>query len=409
MTVNRSSSITKEVQSSVVKGSAAFGDDVLTDGPMQTWSDTSTLTNWTNMDFQGSDGSITQEDTIKPDALTYSTKITSGSAGGDIHAAFQEKASLTLADVYRLKFQGYQGTSSTLSVIVFNGSPGVDATHNWDWVAGDWALLDGGAPSANGTLAQAVDGTWTTYTASSVITVPASLKLVPTFAEMTGSASTVYVTDVDLEKLEAAPAVQIFQNRSNETLTNLDASDRIVEFTFAGSPAAVGLALGGTGVFETDLTALSFAGTDTRFGSASDDANPVIKGDFDTDVPVLIKTGSTALLGGTAAIDFKATGPTTSYTVPTGYKVIFTNYTVEIVSADTPSGDYALSVGTVGGSYTDVGSALGGGTVTGAHNGIFTSPAILGAGSEIFINVSSADSGTAITGKLHLFGFLQAV
>lgn len=115
-------------------------------------------------------------------------------------------------------------------------------------------------------------------------------------------------------------------------------------------------------------------------------------------------------------IDLKQTGNTLIYTVPTGKIFYPSDFVFQTVSYDTPNNDASVNVGFTSADFDDF---LSGGSVTlGSDVGSLKSNAIGGyinlwsgvdqvtAGTELYLRVTTADTGTAVTMRVLVVGFL---
>jgi hypothetical protein len=406
------------------------GADVATNGTMEAWTEyanpISPLTSWTfaaganNWGFDPLDVGDSSHITRGTDtqAGTYAVEfLVKGSGNGERGFIYQ---TITAAAGTSVDLSVYTKTSDaqTPYLICLDGVGGA-MTQQYDFVGDVWDTQGTSPTDLPGTSnAKTLSGTTSYVENTHTVTVPASGTLVVVLMTDDGDGGAGYTYKFDTASGVAdivAGGVQIqqFPFKTDSNIADYQDNDRLVEFVASGNPAdkILVLEVADNARPELDIEWLSdFPGVhnlenlDLYIATPTETYNPTTKAYVDA----LTFTDN---VGVTATIDFTATGATTTgYTVPTGYKFVVSQISIETLSVDAPSGFTQLSVGTAGG-YTNVASTMTApSTTVGVVSTTFPSvTSFIAAGGEIFVNVSVGDGGTALTGKLYLFGTLIAV
>ena len=118
-----------------------------------------------------------------------------------------------------------------------------------------------------------------------------------------------------------------------------------------------------------------------------------------------------SILASQASVNLAATGTTGIYTVPTGKSAVITGAYIVPTTATTPGGDAVVNLGTNASTYDNIVSAetLSGLDATTELYHIVTGGGVIhlaAAAETVTINVTSADTGSALTATVYLLGFL---
>jgi len=180
----------------------SYGSDILTDGTMDIWTDSNTLTNW-NKDLVGGPGNaiLDQEGTIKTDG-SYSAKITNDSDGTSISLS-QEHTGLTTTDTYTFSVDARNGGSGN-AILFFLNSAG---DHIWNFTTESWDSYSP-PPSSDQEKIITLSSTFANYTAN--VKPYSDGSLVPYINGDIGNASTiVYFDNAKLQKKTVGTAITL--------------------------------------------------------------------------------------------------------------------------------------------------------------------------------------------------------
>lgn len=181
----------------------SYSSDILTDGTMDIWTDSNTLTNW-NKDLVGGPGNaiLDREGTIKTDG-SYSAKITNDSDGTSISLS-QEHTGLTSTDTYEFSIDARNGGSGD-AVLFFLNSAG---DHIWNFTTESWDSYSSPPPTSDQERIITLSSTFANYTAN--VKPYSDGSLVPYVAGDIGNASTiVYFDNVKLRKITVGTAITL--------------------------------------------------------------------------------------------------------------------------------------------------------------------------------------------------------
>jgi len=265
-----------DISSSDVIVPESLGTTALTDGGLELWDDSDTLTNWTDGQAGPPGGSLTQE-AVEVYAGAYSAKLVNS------WYIAQVVSGLTVSDVYRCKY--YQKGSGTTSIAFLNDSAGT-ATKIYNVTNNDWNDNWTGSPAAANLVTTAAGGSFALVTIED-LPVPATGKLTPIL--QADSASTVYVDAITLQKVTAATTVVAHDFYSANNSASYTSGSYVVKYrTTAGTPATQ-FALRADGLFESSFTtwtftSIAFAGIEgvntaeyLEVYEATNDGNPHFK------------------------------------------------------------------------------------------------------------------------------------
>jgi len=265
-----------DISSSDVIVPESLGDDILTDGGLELWDDSDTLTNWTDGQAGPPGGSLAQE-TVEVYAGTYSAKLTNS------WYIAQTKTSLTVADNYRLKY--YSKGSGTSSAFFLNDTAG-GATKIYNFTNNDWNDNWTGSPVAANLVTTAAGGTFALVTVEDV-SVPATGTL--TSVIQADTVSTVYVDTISLQKVTAATNVVAHDFYSANNHASYTSSDYVFKYRTTAGTARTQLALRGDGLIESYFSTLTWTGIGfsginslnvkefAEIYDATNDGNPYLK------------------------------------------------------------------------------------------------------------------------------------
>ena len=198
-----------------IKNKVALGTSILTDGDLEIWTDSSTLTNWTFVDL-GSGATLTQESTEVYHG-TYSAKLTADASGAPGYI-YQTHTGLTENDYYTISAAGKVGTCTSVALFILNGTLGT-ATKEFDLDNNVWVDFTGN-PVKSIVIS---DADWKLKTFN--VPVPAS-EIISIIAITNGSANTYgYVDYLSMQQYVRYDA-QVSQNQIfyYYTFENIDLS-----------------------------------------------------------------------------------------------------------------------------------------------------------------------------------------
>lgn len=119
-----------------------------------------------------------------------------------------------------------------------------------------------------------------------------------------------------------------------------------------------------------------------------------------------------------ATIDLQVLGDTLIYTVPAGKTFYPTDFILQTVTYDNPSFSATASIGYTGPDYNEFksnsflspSSTVGGLTsgAFGGYIGMWNSSVSASAGTQIYLKVTNADTGTALSARILVVGFLTS-
>jgi len=407
------------------------GSDEVNNGTMEawsTWADQNTpLASWTfepgaDWDFLPFAGDTESSSIVKG--------VDAHEGSNAVELVVGDSASLTSNDDRGYIWQSYSGvaaTELTASVytkttngktgymILLNGNPG-SHTEIWDFVAGTWDVLGTTVTDLPGTSnALTCSGTTSYVENTADVTIPTSGNIVMVLMSDKGDGATQQTYQFDtatLSEIEAGTQIQQFPFRSTSAISDFEENDRVLDFTCNGEVGNVAYAwtLSDEGEAELDIMHESdfpgrhnFTGLDCFFGTPTNSYNPADKGYVDAQLAVRML--------GFANVDYKSTGQTVIFAVPTGF-VLRGFYTeTKTTTAVAPNNDSVAQMGTAGGSYSDVAGAVVQPSATpgGIARGAISSTFEIATGEEIKIDVTTADTGTDLDATVYLYGVLIPV
>ena len=195
-------------------------------------------------------------------------------------------------------------------------------------------------------------------------------------------------------------SVSIFKNQSLSNWTDLDSTDKVLEFrTNDGEDI---LEIDKSGTVTSVVSEWNWADNSIphKFIDPTEDENPVTKGYFE---------GNEYRILGSASVDYKSTGTTDIFTVPSGKKAIVTDVSILTTAADTVSNDSVASLGGNDPDYNDVASTITqpSSSTNKIVSGALSAEAdIMIAGITVKLNVTTADTGTDLDATVYVRGFL---
>ena len=379
-------------RSNVTKKEGVVGSGQLTDPGMEAWDDANTLTNWTD-DTVGGSGSITQESTIVHSG-TYSCKINATGA----YFIYQSKTGLTPDDYYVVGGYHYSADSADYAILLINGDL-ASFTQTWNFDTHSWDTttnIDNDAYFDSGTSVES----WTEYE-SMPITAPANGNItVLIINDGYETPTNLYVDDFDLYAYTPPDSISVFDFEA-ETFdaTELLFGDYSLTFRSKGGTDKLFLGLNHLNMFDT---------TADWLGSTKDFLVPDTRSYYNSAL-----NGMTGLCIAsiTEDIDLTTTGTTKLLTASNGKPFICTMAVIETQTADAPNADADISIGYTSPNYNETFAITDLSYESTANKYIVFTPTSAGRhtidyeDNDIYINVSSADTGTAITVKVTLIGF----
>lgn len=216
------------------------GSNILNDGGLELWTNTTTLTAWAYLYTGAGTPSTTKELTVVHSG-TSSLKIV-GDADGTTAGITESIGSLTVGASYQATAWMKNGGSGNGGLVILNDFSGT-ATQMWSFASSSWVAFTGlGGIGADNTHQFTLSGTYALQT-SPVFTVPASGRLAPVFLGDTAVASkTIYIDDVSLftasgTSPSATTTLFSFTNPSN--LTNMTNDTPVFDFKITGGTGRI--------------------------------------------------------------------------------------------------------------------------------------------------------------------------
>lgn len=346
-----------------------FGSDILVDGDLEIWSTPTTLTNWDIGDGVGTNGTVERESTIIYHG-TYSAKLTN--VGGDMKLIAQKITSLTPGDSYKISFYARGAAGGEISnLFVFNDEFS-SATQMWDWATNAWVALSLPPSTDNFTLTTS----YTEYTASDYITVPASgIIYVGLVASGHQVGDIVYYDLISVKKV-TEKSFTIFDISNPIDPATMATSDSVIRIRATGGAGATFLTLAKDGVLSFNNVEKMFLGDVVTFKATSDDGSTnIIEGVNNSEVTKFaVNSQGSLTLGKNITLAGILSGVTSDITGTVGTKLTISvpspgettdNAVGILIKAD--DGGYGTTGGTGGNLTLRAGSGNGnGGNVGGS-------------------------------------------
>ncbi len=152
---------------------------------------------------------------------------------------------------------------------------------------------------------------------------------------------------------------------------------------------------------------LDFSGLEIDVAVPASPDNPISRAYYELQTPTIINTTAVSMLG-RADVDFKVATQTLIYTVPTGFTLLASMVQVETTDVNAPDNLSSSSVGTAAGSYTDVANSIPqpNSTLDKVNGSMITPTTIIDADEQVYVDVSTPDTGTTLNGTVYLYGLL---
>jgi hypothetical protein len=307
-----------------------------------------------------------------------------------------------------------KSTNSKTGYMQFlDAAPGVHA-NIWDNVADTWDPLVTTVTDLPGTSnSLTCSGTASYVINTETLTIPASGTLCVVLMSDKGdntTQQTYFFDTLVMTTNVSAGATTLFDFENGSDATNLDVGDAIMDYRTTGGAPASQWKLGGTGVLESSLVAIDYSAIPFIFADPTQDGNPVTKTYFESIVPVNIQSLAISQLG-SVAVDYKSTGQTTIYTVPTGFLLRGFYTETKTTAADAVANDSLARMGTSGGGYVDVTGTIvqPSSTIGNVVRSSLTGTTDIAAGGVIQVDVTTADTGTDLDAIVYLYGILISV
>ncbi|MCX6778995.1 MAG: hypothetical protein NTU97_02075, partial [Candidatus Magasanikbacteria bacterium] len=203
--------------SGVAQTAASYGTNILTNGSLDAWTG-SVPDGWTEINPGGGSGIISQENTIVHTALGSAIKNAAAADGAKVD--YQTISGLTPGASYELKLWGYVATGASGaigSIIIVDGSFGVDANYVWVNATQSWDAIVGGNPSPGILSINTLEDTWEQLAV--IVTVPASGKIsIILNNTASGVGKLAYFDDVSLRSYTPAAVVTAFNFNTQSTI-----------------------------------------------------------------------------------------------------------------------------------------------------------------------------------------------
>jgi len=361
-----------------IKKPSTGGSEQLTDPSFENWTDSTTLTNWTKGNAgQGVGGSLTQESTEVRNG-SYSVKFVNDSNGYGKYIS-QSVTGLTAGD--NCSVSVYGKGSGEISMFFLDDNIDLSPTKVYNFVDNQWEAYTG--PQDLGPdmfVTTTLTSDWVELSSDNPIPAPANGDITM-HININGNDVTAYVDDASVKQEVPADAKVLwdFANATDKDNYNED-TDAVIRFRSTGGTPADWLKV------------------DTANGWTSD---------ITDDIAPLTQTTGIKYLG-SATIDLKTTGATKILDSIDKYYYI-TNIVVETLTADSLIGDASITIGNNATSYNNI---LALNFVYSSNVSKLKSVDLsneYGKGesnSDVYVNVSNTDSGTAGTIKIRLFGII---
>ncbi len=398
------------------------GADVASNGGFENWTEYANqgtpLDEWT---FTA--GGNWELDTLFPEEGSYINQTTDG--GDNVVSMYVRNIGSGERGYIWQGLEGAQGETVDFSAaiesktsdsqtgyfIALNSAPGTH-TEIWDFVTEQWDLLATNVIDLPGTdNAKTLSGTGSFVSNDAGdITFPVSEKIVMVFMSDDGQGAAQYEYHF---KLASAVADQLVGGSTYTGVRSVSGTDfdDMVDGDFAvkveNTVGDILFGVAGDGTVEQYDDYMDFSGLEIDVAAPVNPDNPVTRTHFDAQVPVVVNTTAVSMLG-RADVDFKVATQTPIYTVPLGYTLLASVVQVETTVVNTPDNLSISSVGTAAGSYTDVATTIPqpSSTLDNVNGALISTTTIIDAGEQVFVNVSTPDTGTTLNGTVYLYGLL---
>lgn len=428
------SDVVRELYYSVTKQADTIGADIFLNGTLDSWADGEPVS-W-NVIETGGTGTISEEATIVHTPAGKAMKLTVGAGENGSVARGQLFTGLTPGNTYRLDAWGYvpstNAGSTEAALLLTNDVVGeVGANEYLDQDTKIWTAYVGD-PSGGSFDFNTSDDVYQNLNATTNFdfVVPSSGKIF-VVALTAGMASAegddVYYDDISLKPITTGADVKLFPRYNASDVKDLTTDD-FIDFSqledstsIAVNPivegkfyplATIYSVAQNLMAFYTDAASVAFVNGATLQAIPIETGTPLIP------TQAVNQENSTALIAVSDTVDLKVTGnvvfnipgSTTDYELPTGYELENPRIGYKILTADALAGNGTFTVGTnspnndnIFGTYLVTGDAVGESRhydYSGFDYVVCSTPG------KIYINVTSADLGTAGTARFFLYGTL---
>jgi len=401
------------------------GADVATNGTFEAWTSFASQTDPLN-DWEFTGGQNWELDTVDPSGSDYINFTTDG--GDDVVSMYVWQTGPNERGYILQSITGTPGTTVDLSTVVQTKTsdsqtgylvlidgPVIGKTEAWDFNLSAWAgNFDSPVvmPGTDYAMTLSGTGSFVNNNAGNV-TIPDSGTLYLLLMCDDGSGAAQYAYHFKLASAIGTTLVGGSEFVGVHSTSESDATDLVstdyallVETT-GGTPATV-FGVTADGTVETRDDFLDFSGNTIEVAEPLSGSEPTTRNYIDITVPSMIRVGAMAMVG-RAVIDFKSVAATTVYTVPIGYTFLPQFYSLYTTTATAPNTDSTQTLGGNEAVWDDIDSpAQLPPTTAGRISTPFTMSTCDAqvAGSVIKFNVTGADTGTALTATVFLYGVL---
>lgn len=332
---------------SPVKATTTYGSELLTNGDLELWTNTTTAVAWNFIDFSlgGTGATLTQSTTTTGPSSTYSARLENNPAG-DSYAYLEQTISCTVGNYYG--FGGYFASGAATGTVDFlplDNESYASSTQYWSAVSSTWVTFDPGSESP-GTKEESI--TNTSSLEGIIVTCPNSGKIswgfIPNASDSPAGA-VLYADDLESYEIIYPADITLMDFTNPSDVARMEVGDKVFNFRTTGGTPFNWFYQDGFGKFGTEMTQFDFT-TKPLLVTSSAYAY--------TNAAISLERGYGLVNDPITDIDLTQVGSTTLANIPTGYKIINPMAVLELTEVDGFSVPAQVSVGTTYGDYKDV-------------------------------------------------------